>query len=128
MMKIAAGLVVLSTVVHLVSYLLPQAMPEHLLDAGWPVHARFHMWQATFWMIALDLVIILIACIPFRSGERWALWALLLAGAGAQGGYFLSGVLVPEGVPPVAGADIGLLAVAGIYLAGLLWGWKLGRP
>jgi hypothetical protein len=123
-MKAASTLIAVSTVVHLVAYLLPQAMPEHLVDAGWPEHARFHMWQATFWLISLDLLILLVALIPFRLRQRWTFWALAVALFGAQGGYFISSLLVPAGRPDMPGADIGLLVVMLIYLAGLGLGWR----
>lgn len=123
-MKAAAALIVLSTVIHLVAYLLPQAMPEHLVDAGWPEHARFHMWQATFWLVSLDLLILFVAWVPFRLGQRWAFWALVVALLGAQAGYFAASALVPEGRPDTPGADAGLLLVMLIYLAGLVLGWR----
>lgn len=124
MLKFAASLVALSTLVHLVAYLLPQAMPEHLLDHAWPDHARFHMWQATFWIASLDLVMLGLALGPFRLGQRWAFWALLMGTAGAQLGYFFSAIIVPEGMPPVAGANLGLGIVMLPALVGLTLGWK----
>ncbi len=123
-MKLAVSLVVVSTAIHLLAYLLPQAMPEHLVDGNWPEHARFHMWQATFWLISLDLLILLIALLPFRQGQRWACWALFIGLFGSQLGYFLASSLVPAGRPDTAGADMGLLLVMLLYVAGLVLGWK----
>lgn len=123
-MKTAVALVVLSTAIHLLAYLLPQAMPEHLVDVSWPEHARFHIWQATFWLIALDVMILLIALFPFRAKQPWSAWALLTGLLGAQAGYFLASALVPGGRPDTAGADIGLLLVLMIYVVGLVLGWK----
>ncbi len=123
-MRTATTLIVLSTTIHLLAYLLPQAMPEHLLDLGWPAHARFHMWQATFWMIALDVMILLVALIPFRQKQPWAPWVLVAGLLGAQVGYFLASAIVPDGRPDTQGADAGLLAVMAIYVAGLVLGWR----
>jgi peptidoglycan/LPS O-acetylase OafA/YrhL len=122
-MKTATTLVVLSTTIHLLAYLLPQAMPEHLVDMNWPEHARFHMWQATFWLIALDLMILLVALFPFRMKQPWSPWALVVGLLGAQVGYYIASVLVPDGRPDTQGADAGLLVVMAIYVAGLVLGW-----
>jgi peptidoglycan/LPS O-acetylase OafA/YrhL len=128
-MKTATTLIVISTAIHLLAYLLPQAMPEHLLDTNWPAHARFHMWQATFWMIALDVMILIVALIPFHQKQRWSLWALVAGLFGAQLGYFLASLIVPDGRPDTAGADIGLLLVMLLYVAGLVLGWReLKKP
>lgn len=126
-MKPAVALIVLSTGIHLLAYLLPQAMPEHLGDMGWPEHARFHMWQATLWLVALDVMILLVALFPFRMKQPWSLWALLAGLFGAQAGYFVASALVPDGRPDTAGADIGLLMVLTIYIVGLVLGWKSMR-
>jgi hypothetical protein len=123
-MKLPTALITLSTAIHLLAYLLPQAMPEHLADMSWPAHARFHMWQATFWLVALDVVILLVALIPFRMKQTWALWVLMVGLLGAQVGYFLASMVVPEGRPDTQGADIGLLVVMLIYVAGLALGWR----
>lgn len=123
-MKLPVSLVVVSTTIHLLAYLLPQAMPEHLLDTQWPDHARFHMWQATFWLVSLDVMILLVALIPFRLKQGWSVWVLVAGLLGAQVGYYLSILIVPEGRPDVAGAEAGLLAVMLMYLAGLALGWR----
>ncbi len=123
-MKLPVSLVVLSTGIHLLAYLLPQAMPEHLLDLNWPDHARFHMWQATFWLLSLDVMILLVALLPFRMKQAWSVWVLLTGLVGSQLGYYFSILIVPDGRPDVAGADLGLLIVMLIYLAGLALGWR----
>ena len=123
-MRTATIFVVISTTIHLLAYLLPQAMPEHLVEMNWPAHARFHMWQATFWLISLDVMILIVALVPFRQKQDWTFWALLAGFAGSQLGYFLASALVPEGRPDTQGADIGLLFVMLIYLAGLVLGWR----
>ena len=123
-MKLPVFLVVLSTGIHLLAYLLPQAMPEHLMDSTWPAHARFHMWQATFWLLSLDVMILLIALFPFRMKQAWSLWVLVVGFIGSQLGYYFSILIVREGRPDVAGADLGLLVVMVIYLAGLALGWR----
>lgn len=123
-MKAATTLIAFSTAIHLLAYLLPQAMPEHLIDANWPDHARFHMWQATIWLVGLDVLVLLIVLVPFRQKQAWSFWALVVALIGSQAGYFISSALLPAGRPDVAGADIGLLCLMIIYIAGLGLGWK----
>jgi peptidoglycan/LPS O-acetylase OafA/YrhL len=128
-MKTATTLIVISTAIHLLAYLLPQAMPEHLIDHNWPEHARFHMWQATFWMIALDLMILLVALFPFRRKQPWSLWALVVGLLGAQLGYFMASLLVPDGRPDTQGADVALLVLMLVYASGLVLGWRrLQKP
>jgi len=123
-MNLATRLIVFSTLVHLISYLIPSAIPEHILDVNWSTHARFHILQAAFWMVGLDLLTLMIALGPFRHGERWSSVALLIAGFCMQTGYYISIVSIPEGAPDVAGANWLLGIVMIIYFTGLVIGSK----
>ena len=79
------------------------AVPEHIVDRSWPIHARFHMVQAFFWITGLDLAILVLIWWPLRNRELWSLWTLLALLFFAQISYFLAILVLPKGLRPSAG-------------------------
>lgn len=121
-MPLASRLIMIACLGHCVAYLY--AAPRHVIDASWPLHAQFHVLQAIFWIIALNIVLAMIGWRPFARGEAWAFWALLLGGLGSQGGYFAAMVALPAGRPPALSSHLALGVILVVYGVGLV----LGRP
>jgi hypothetical protein len=98
------------------------AVPEHIVDPTWPLHARFHVMQAVFWITGLDGAILVLTWGPLLRQEQWSLWALLALLVFAQISYFVAALALPKGRPPSRGNayDWILGAVVGIYAAGLV--------
>ncbi len=55
------------------------ALPRHIPDTTWPAHAHFHLSVGLVNQFCLGVITILIARIPFRRGERWSWFALVLS-------------------------------------------------
>jgi hypothetical protein len=120
--KLAAVLISVTAIGHAVGYLV--ATREHIVDIGWPRHARFHVTQGLFWLLTLDGASVWLAMGPFRRGEGWARWALVAAWVSAHWGYFATLVAMPEGRPATANASTMLAVVLGLFGIGLAMGWK----
>jgi hypothetical protein len=119
-MKLSSLLVTLASALHLLAYLY--AAPEHVVDDAWPLHARFHVLQAIFWIIGFDLAAIAIARGPLRRREPWAWWALASAFVPLHGAYFIAMVAIPGGQPPELSSHAILGAIAAVYAAGVALG------
>jgi hypothetical protein len=119
----AKWLLVIANFGHIVGYAM--AVPEHIADAAWPPHARFHVLQALLWIVGFDLVSIALALRPFARGELWARWALVVSLVLAHGGYFVALAAIPAGSPPEGlNAHLPLLALLIGHLVGLGLGWR----
>jgi hypothetical protein len=98
------------------------AVPEHIVDQSWPLHARFHMVQAFFWITGLDLALLALIWWPLQQRAVWSLWTLLTLFVFAQLSYFLAILALPKGRPRSRGNwyewVYGLDAV--LYVIGLL--------
>lgn len=121
-MKLAKWLVVAASVGHLVGYSL--AVPEHVAADDWPPHARFHVLQSLIWVIALNIVTVLVALGPFARGRKWARWALLVSLLGAHGGYFIALATIGGGPPEGLRAHVPLAIAGAIFAVGLALGWR----
>ena len=112
-------LIIIASLLHMGIYLY--AAPEHAVDINWPVHARFHIVQAIFWIFGLDGVAVALAyhCLP--NGPKWVLPAFALIFVTAHLGYFISMLLIPAGRPPEMYAHFALATPLVIFL----WGWAL---
>jgi hypothetical protein len=118
----AAVLLTLAAVGQVLGYWF--AVPEHIVDQTWSLHARFHMIQAIFWITGLDLAILALIWWPLQRNESWSLWALLVLFVCAQLSYFVALLAMPKGRQPsrgnwhewVYGLDA-LIGVVGLFLA-----------
>lgn len=63
-------LIVAGSLLHIGFYLY--AVPQHAIDPAWPDHAQFHIVQAIFWVVGLDLTAAMIAFFLLPSTKRWA--------------------------------------------------------
>ena len=125
--RVGRWLVVIASIGHLIGYSL--AIPDHIGDSGWPIHARFHVLQALLWLIDLDLCAALVAWLPLAAGRRWARWALLGNLFLAHGAYFIALAAMPTGGPPQGMAShLPLGLAAGLYALGLALAWKPASP
>jgi hypothetical protein len=73
------------------------AVPEHMVDRTWPLHARFHLIQAFFWITGLDVAILVLIWWPLQQHELWSLWLLLALFLFAQLSYFVALLALPKG-------------------------------
>jgi hypothetical protein len=123
MTRVGVWMIILASLGHMLSYGF--AVPEHIVDATWSAHARFHVLQALIWLIGLDLISIALALRPFARGERWARWALVVTLLLSHGGYFIALVAIPEG-HPAAGmrAHIPVTVLFVTHALGLVLGWR----
>jgi cell division protein FtsW (lipid II flippase) len=96
-MLLATLLLTVAAVGQLLGYWF--AVPEHIVDRSWPLHARFHMVQAFFWITGLDLALLVLIWWPLQHREAWSLWALLALFVFAQLSYFLAILIQPKGRP-----------------------------
>lgn len=118
--RVGRALLLLATLGHIGAYLY--AAPEHVVDPGWPPHARFHVLQAIFWVVGFNLVLVPLIMGPLARGETWVRGVLLLAWPFVHGAYFVA--LLRGGGPPEASAHAGLLALLLLYGAGLALVWR----
>ena len=99
------------------------AIPEHIWDKTWPLHARFHMIQAFFWVTGLNGGILALVWWPLQHREQWSFWTLLALLIFAQTSYFFALLALPKGHPGSRGNwydwVLGLDLL--IYVVGLVW-------
>jgi len=122
----AAGrnLLLFATLGHIAAYLY--AAPEHVVDASWPDHARFHVLQAIFWVVGFNLTLVPLIVGPAMRGEGWAVWTLGLGGLFVQGGYFFA--LLYGGGPPEWTSHAALALLLLLFAAGWFVMWRsIGR-
>jgi hypothetical protein len=118
MPKLSVQLITLSCVVQVLGFLV--ALPGHLSDPTWSNHAQFHHVLGWFWVAGLNTVILILVWGPMRRGERWSFWAVALGYLIAQGGFYLSVLLVWEGRPTETWYYFALGANTLIGLVGIL--------
>jgi hypothetical protein len=111
-------LVAVATVAHLVAYLV--AAPEHVVDASWPAHARFHVLQALSWIVGGDLVILLVVWPRSRMPARLRLAVVVLGALCFHASYFGALAMIWQGRPERASATPIMAAIALVYFLGLL--------
>ncbi len=72
---------------------------QHLNTPDWGTnHALFHMITGLFYTLALCAIIIILTWIPFKKGERWAWWTIVLCGVTIHGGHVLGDQLTHRGL------------------------------
>jgi hypothetical protein len=116
--QLPAILVAASAAGHLIGNVIPTL--EHVRDPDWPDHARFHALQAIALLTGMDLIAIALALGPLPRRDRWALWTELTYVLFAQGGYFASIAILPQGRPRGAVFHLLYACATAIFLIGLL--------
>lgn len=94
------------------------AIPDHVFDSSWPIHARNHALQSLFWIVGFCLLTTVVALKPLQNGTDWALWAVALAGGFVFGGYFVPIVVTGDGAPGLLD-DIVFAVLFAHYAAGV---------
>ena len=126
-MKNAARLITLASIGQILGY--AYALPQHLDEPSWSDHAQFHHVLAWIWLVGLDIAIIILAWGPLQRRERSTFWLLVFLFISAQGGHFITSLVVPAGRPSEFWYDYALGTLALIFAIGLGMGWKaLSQP
>jgi MFS family permease len=99
-----------------------EAIPRHAFDLSWPKHARFHLTVGAGNQVGFALVALLVARLPFRRGERWSWYALLLFAV------FEVLVLVPAAVWHASGPQPWAWVLIGGFLVTLFGGLAATWP
>lgn len=94
------------------------AIPDHVFDSSWPIHARNHALQSLFWIVGFCLLTTLVALKPLQNGAEWALWGVGLAGGFVFGGYFVPIVVTGGGAPGLLD-DVVFTVLFTTYAAGV---------
>lgn len=121
-LKNAARLITLATIIQILGY--AYAVPGHLGESTWSDHAQFHHVLAWIWLVGLGIAILTIAWGPLQKRDRNSFWSLVALFISAQGGHFITSLVVPAGRPPEFWYDYALGAMALIFAAGLGVAWK----
>ena len=97
---------------------VPHAITEHAQNASWPTHARYHVWWFAGLLLAVLSVSAFTAWWPFRRGDRWAWFVLLLNTVFGFGLAAPAGLMFGGGPPPALP-----FVVTGLMLVGLAVTW-----
>ena len=122
-LKNAARLITLACVGQILGY--AYALPQHLGEPTWSDHAQFHHVLAWIWNVGLNIAILALTWGPLQKRDRSTFWLLVLLFFIAQGGHFLTSLVVPAGRPSEWWYDYALGAMALIFAIGLGIGWKV---
>lgn len=95
--------------------------PGHFSDPAWFSHAQYHLAYGLIVGFVLNIVALIVAYGPFKRGEMWAWWTLLLAGLGVSWGLPIAAMLTSGGELPAGTTTIwgvyGLIYLIGLGLA-----------
>lgn len=89
----------------------------------WPVHAHHHLIANISTSVGLCVVALMILSGPMQRREKWAWWALAIAGVAIYGGFWLGNVVVGLGEPGAV-PNTAQGVQTGLYLVGLMLGWR----
>ena len=120
--KTAAWIMTLASISQILGYLY--ALPGHLDEHSWSAHAQFHHVLGWIWLTGLHLIVLVLIWGPLQRHERWAFWSVLAATMVAQGGHFITSLLVPAGRPSEWWYDYAIGVMALIAAAGLWIAWR----
>jgi len=113
--------------VPLILYLYVHAyyMSWHLSDPAWLMHAKNHLVRGMFGGTGLALVGLIVTFGPFRKGEYWAWWTLLVLGIFAFGGFWLSDLIANFALPAEQKyAFLVNTLSSAFYISGLALAWQ----
>jgi hypothetical protein len=122
-LKNAALFITLASIGQIIGY--AYALPGHLDEQSWSDHAQFHHVLGWIWLVGLNIAILTSAWGPLQKGDRSSFWLLVILFISAQGGHFMSSLVVPEGRPAEPWYDPALGTVALIFAIGLGIAWKV---
>jgi len=121
-LKNAARIITFAAIVQILGY--AYALPGHLDEPSWSDHAQFHHVLGWIWLVGLNIAILFIAWDSLQQRDRNSFWVLLILFISAQGGHFISSLIVPAGRPSEWWYDYALGAMALIFAVGLGIAWK----
>lgn len=124
-MRQAAQLITLATVVHVLGFFI--ALPGHLSDPTWSAHAQFHHVLGWVWLTGFSVLILALTWGPLQRRDRWAFNLLVVAFVFAQGGFFVTSLLEPNGRPMELWQNLLLALVVVIFATGLFIAWRTLR-
>jgi len=98
----------------------------HLRTEPWTNHAMFHAVTGLFYTQALCVIVLILTWIPFKKGQLWSWWTIMLIGVTIHGGHLIGDIMTDGGLRGGGTAQgpgmifYSLTAVALLlYLAGL---------
>lgn len=121
-LKNAARLITLSAIIQILGY--AYALPGHLGDPTWSAHAQFHLVLSWIWIVGLNIAILFIAWTSLQGRDLNSFWVLVVLFISAQGGHFISSVIVPAGRPDQWWYDYALGINVVIFAIGLFIAWR----
>lgn len=98
------------------------AATRHLAE-DWPVHAQNHLLGHISVAVGLSVVSLLIVFGPLRRHERWAWWALVVAGSTIYGGFWFANLTVGFG-ESATGPNASQAVQTVVYGLGLVSAWR----
>ena len=93
------------------------------LAADWPVHAQNHLLGHISTAVGLSVIALVLVFGPLRRRERWAWWALAVAGGAIYGGFWLAILTVGFGESST-GPTISQAVQTMVYGLGLVSAWR----
>lgn len=93
---------------------------EHLQEAAFPVHARFHAAVSGLYLLALAILALVLAWGPYRWDGKGAGLALVVTLAATPIGVLIAAGLVPEGAPPAWALWLAAVTLATVVVIMLL--------
>lgn len=121
-LKNAARIITFAAIAQILGY--AYALPGHIGDPTWSNHAQFHLVLSWIWLVGINTAILFIAWGSLQQRDRNSFWVLFVLFISAQGGHFISSVIVPSGRPDLWWYDYALGTMALIYAVGLGVAWK----
>jgi hypothetical protein len=121
-LKNAARLITFAAIVQILGY--AYALPGHIGDPTWSDHAQFHLVLSWIWIVGLNIAILFIAWGTLQQRDRNSFWVLVILFISAQGGHFISSLIVPAGRPDQWWYDYALGINVLVFAAGLFMAWK----
>ena len=96
MRNAALALLTISLSGYLILHAL--ALPGHIFDEAWSLHAKNHILRASMGGVALAIAGLFITWIPLRRGERWAQLALAVIWLLGFAGFWIASMAIEFGL------------------------------
>ena len=121
-LKNAARIITVAAISQILGY--AYALPGHIGEATWSDHAQFHLVLSWIWLLGINIAIIFIAWGTLQQRDQTSFWVLFVLFLSAQGGHFISSIIVPAGRPGEWWYNYALGTMALIFAVGLGVAWK----